>query len=296
LTGQLRDRLPIPVSAQGLWWADDRQILVRGMNWNKERATLDRLTLIDLDKDLVGWHYDLPVGSHAQSSPDGQAWYVVSDNPTQQGVLRSVQLPHAEAARAIKQAKPQSPALGAGTSCNLDVAVRLIDKGALNGEGEARVRQAVTDSLASGGVAMGKNADVKFKATVDEVLAEQKAKIGIGAGSAVVDITQLVCQLQIEIGDKVIWETKKAFSTPKQLPSKLDANVGIAQQLKGIQWSAALEWLAKTSPKLPLYPENVYDGLGTSSLATGGVGPALPAAVVKPTSPPRSGIGSRRGR
>jgi WD40 repeat protein len=296
-SGQVRDRFPIPLSAQGLWWADDRQILVRGLNWNKERATLDRLTLLDLDKGLIGWHYDLQTGEHARESPDGQAWFVVSDNPAQQGVLRSVRLPHDEAAQAIKQAAKQSPTLGSGALCNLDIAVRLIDKGALNGEAEAKIRQAVTDSLVSAGITVGQNADAKLITTVDEVLAEQKAKIGVGAGAAVVDITQLVCQLQVEFGGKVVWEEKQAFSTPKQLPKKLDANIGIAQQLKGIQWSSALAWLGKTLPKLPLYPESAFDGLGTSSLATSGVGPALPAAPTSKGTPGgRRGSGRRGGR
>jgi hypothetical protein len=303
-SGRLKDRFPARIIGHRVLWADERRVLVGGMRWQDSDAISNRFSLLDLDEGSVGWHYTLSLGIAADELYGGRNWYVVSENAISPGVLVSVKLPHDEAERAMAAAPAVMPILGDGTRCRVTATTRLIDKNTSREKAEALVQRTVSESLTAEGVESDPEAKVEMSATLDEVLIKQEAELfpfGSGKVKAVVDITQLVCRLELREGDEVIWEAKGAFTTPARLEEEVEANIGIAQQLKRAQWGQVLEWFKTTRPRVPLFAQEYFQGLGNSRLAATGVVAAAPAHATLRPVPPRGGRpiptrGGRRGR
>ena len=279
-SGTLLSQLMLPFQGFGVTWCGPEHVLIHHTGRSDSLNEFNQCSLVDVERNVVLWTYQLPSGKHAAAVPDGRHWFVSGATPLGVAQLSALSLPDREASRLLTEAEIPEPLVGPGQGVALRVEVLEAPQSkAARREGfsdlEPRLTRAFTQRLADQGIRV----DGLGRATVRITLKEltEEATIGYRSllfrrGMIVLATKDVYAEVAIVApDDRVIWvESESVREARGDGLENRPPEMALSDFIRLQKWKQAVAWLSQVNVPVPIYEPEVYRGLGESTLSPSG--------------------------
>ena len=266
-------RTPKALSCRNIHWCGPRQLLV------------DHRWLVDLDRNLIVWKYDVANGMGVLSTPDDRHWYTVRPSfPFNAGfTLCAMELPDPVAAARLAEINPQPQVLlGPGSRLSLNVQVSNVPDRPNFAED---LRRNLSQRLAANKIVVAEGQAVVLEVRALQLATGETHRYGRGvrgifgrddANTTVVAGQKVECRAAVISHGQVFWEQTESLKMDLRIV-QLEAGETIDQHLSKHMWRAVGYYFEQ---RLAL-PDRVIaggdaEGFGQSVFVIGGTEPAMP--------------------
>lgn len=266
-SGQVEYDFVQPRLGRTLHWCGDQHLL------------LDNTALVDLQKSLLVWNYELPRGKgvHVPDSPDGRHWYLTSSGGQQASVtLVAAQLPDAGVTQRLAGRKLE-PEYLLKPGSRVGVRFNFTSTPPKKPNFQDEVWKGLQQSLARAGMVYDEKSPLVYVLHLSSRSTGKNhefrvTSFGLGGGPRQVSVPGLEAESGLEVwnGNERIYDSKQKFVNDSFFVSIRDG-VSVEEFLNEQMWNSATGGLL--SPVLPRYllPASAREGLGKSELTVSGV-------------------------
>lgn len=257
-SGQIREEVPLPVSATRMHWCGEQFVL------------LDNARLLSLPHKAVAWSYSLPVGVHLPGSGDGRHWYVaVKSQRVPAPQLVAADMPGSDVAQRIANANLKPDYIvqpGSKVSLQLQLAATP-DRPNLAQE----VRDKLTKTLQEQGIIVEDGQPITLRLTSTQTATGEKIpyqRIGQGQTEEVAE-QKVTCKAAYVRGNETLWESQEDISN-RTFFTMVRGNETAEQAVNRGMWGQAATFFENLVPPPYVFPKRSAEGLGSSILTVDG--------------------------
>ncbi len=256
--GSVAFEFPLPRSGSSLQWCGDDYVL------------LNDSALIDVEREMVVWTYQLPWGRHVSQNPDGRHWYLVQVSGGKPSVrLNAVTLPGPQLADRLATENPK-PSMVLEPGDSISINLQLI--GSIGGRNFTRdVATNLQSRFAKHRIRMTNSSGPTFRMNMSEKNTGETAEFrAMGfrneSGMKSIQVKQIEVKLALESGGTTHWEQNMVFQNASFGMQRIPEGESIESYLDKQMRQQAADYVSNLEPPIYVFAEGASIGLGQSQL------------------------------
>ncbi len=261
--------LELPFKAYGVVWCGPDHVLV-----NRTAGSDDPDAVIDVDRGLIVWNYNVVSGTSLRSSPDGRCWFACRSHLSAPTELAAFELPGEEVKSLLSRVQLPAPLIGPSVTVTVQTQIenppQAIPPGWANLERlDEGVYQQFSKQLEDKGVNVVARGTIRLIVGIDQKKTEETMSVGRLFGPSrriLLSATALTPYVAVlDSSGNRVWskQPKKKELKPVDLddcPEGMDKETYLKLQ----QWDNAVQWLRSVEIPYPLFHPSVHRGFGES--------------------------------
>lgn len=257
--GEITDEFRLPTNGQILQWSGANYLLLNGD------------TLVDLQRKMVAWKYELPSGVRAPVSPDDQHWFLASRPGSSAVYLAAAQLPEPKVSEYLEQNNVQ-PDYVIQPGETVTVMINLADPPG-HPNFRSRMYQNIIDKYKQSNITVQLNQRVELAFSMTHRNTGETHRYHMFGRPGDITISEQVvdCVATVKRDGEVVWEQKSRFSNAGGFFMRIPEGVGVDEYLRKQMWDSAANHYLNFTPPAYVFPKSAAEGLGHSLLTPEGV-------------------------